>query len=205
MEEVRNQIKNIIEEILSNKISLGISNRHIHLDQNILEQLFGKEYELKKLRDLSQPGYYAAQELLTIIGPKGKIDSVRILGPTRKETQVEISVTDSLKLGIPGLLRESGKLENTPGITLVGPKGEVVITRGVIVAKRHIHMPTWYAKLNHFKNGEIVNVQIDGERGATLSEVVIRIAPNVILEMHVDTDEANGIGIKNSSLGKIIR
>lgn len=205
MEELRTQIKIIIEEILSNKISLGISNRHIHLDQNILEQLFGKEYKLKKLRDLSQPGYYAAQELVTIIGPKGKIDNVRILGPTRKETQVEISITDSLKLGVAGLLRESGKLENTPGIILAGPKGEVTITRGVIVAKRHIHMPTWYAKLNHFKNGEIVNVQIDGERGATLSEVVIRVAPNVILEMHVDTDEANGIGINNSSLGKIIR
>lgn len=205
MESLKYQIENSLKKIISDNIPIAVSNRHAHLDQSTMDILFGKDYQLNKLRDLSQPGYYAAKEVVTIKGIKGKIENVRILGPLRNQTQVEISMTDAIKLGIEPILKESGKLDETPGITLLGPNGEINLNQGAIIAKRHIHMPTWYAKIKKFKNGDLVKVGIKGERGGILSEVIVRTGEELILEMHLDTDEANGLGVGKSAMGKIIR
>ncbi|MGG5373184.1 phosphate propanoyltransferase [Enterococcus sp. AZ196] len=176
-------------------IPVGISNRHIHLSQAAVDKLFGSDYQLTKLKDLSQPGQYACKECLTICGPRGVIEKVRILGPVRGETQVEILQSDTFKLGIKGALRLSGDLRNTPGLTLIGPNGSYEIQQGVIIAKRHIHMLPEEAERFGVTDGQIVSIDFEGERGGSLNNVVIRATANSGLECHIDTEEANALGV----------
>lgn len=180
----------------SNAIPVGISNRHIHLSQKDVDKLFGQGYQLTKLKDLSQPGQYACKETLMICGPKGMIENVRILGPVRKQTQVEILQSDSFKVGVKAPLRLSGDLAGTAGITLIGPHGSVELTEGVVVAKRHIHMLPTDAERLGVRDGETVTIAFTGERGGTLSNVIIRAGENSGLECHIDTEEANALGVK---------
>ncbi|MGO2083744.1 phosphate propanoyltransferase [Vagococcus sp.] len=177
-------------------IPVGISNRHIHLSQADLEKLFGAGYQLTKLKDLSQPGQYACKECVTICGPRGVIEKVRVLGPVRPVTQVEILQGDTFKLGVPGEVRLSGALEGTPGVTIIGAKGSVELNKGVIVAQRHIHMLPEEAQQLGVTDGEEVSIKFSGVRGGILNHVVIRATQNSGLECHIDTEEANGLGIK---------
>ena len=155
-------------EILG-KVPVGVSNRHIHLSQTDLETLFGAGYSLTVRNDLSQTGQFAAEETVTIEGPKSSMANVRILGPTRKETQVEISRTDSFALGVQTSVRDSGSLEGSPGLTLVGPKGKVTLDKGVIIAHRHIHMTEADAETFGVKDKEMVSVRVGGSEGVTLT------------------------------------
>lgn len=186
-------------------IAVGVSNRHIHLRKEDLEALFGKGFELNKLKDLKQPGQFAAKEMVMIIGPEGIIENVRILGPLRSMTQVEVSLTDSYRLGIKAPVRESGDIEGTPGIVIKGPNGVVEIKRGVIAAKRHIHMSPEFANRFGFKDKELVSVRFNGDRRLVFDNVLIRVSDQFVNEMHLDMDEANAGNIKNGDIGKILK
>ncbi len=206
----------VISEIVNKVISacqseealvpVGVSNRHIHLSQEHLETLFGKGYELTKLKDLSQPGQYACKEQLTLIGPSLKaIEGVRVLGPVRKESQVEISRTDSFTLKVKPPVRESGKIEGSAPITIVGPKGIVTLKEGCILANRHIHMSLEDGKKFGVKDGEYVAVEAKGDgKRTTLYDVQVRVSDKFALEMHLDTDDANACGIGNGCKVKIV-
>lgn len=176
-------------------IPVGISNRHIHLSQQDVEKLFGYGYQLTKLKDLSQPGQFACKETVMVCGPKGAIEKVRILGPVRKQTQVEILQSDSFKLGVKAPLRLSGDLAGSGNVTLIGPKGSAEVIEGVVVAKRHIHMLPNEASQFGVQDGEAVTIEFSGERGGSLANVIIRAVENSGLECHIDTEEANALGI----------
>lgn len=184
-------------------VPIGVSNRHIHLCQKDLNLLFGEGYQLTLMKDLKQPGQFAANETLTLIGTKGEIRGVRILGPLRNTTQVEISKSDGFKLGMEAPVRESGKVTGTPGIILKGPRGTVELKEGVIVAHRHIHVPTEFAEKFELKDRDRVEVEVGRERKMVYSNVLIRVSAQYELEMHVDTDEANAAGVKTGDFGKI--
>ena len=186
-------------------IPLGISNRHIHLSQQDLEKLFGAGYQLNNIKDLVQPGQYACKETLTICGPKGAIEKVRVLGPVRKQTQVEILAGDTFKLGVNGDVRMSGVLGGTPGITLIGPKGSLQIPEGVMIAQRHIHMTCEDAARFGVTDGEIVDLECEGTRAGLLHDVVIRANNNSRLECHLDTEEANALGMTDQSHIRIVK
>jgi putative phosphotransacetylase len=173
------------------QVPVGISARHIHLTKKDVETLFGQGYRLTPLKPLSQPGQYACKEQLEIIGPKGSIGKVRILGPERPASQVEVSRTDCFKLGVDAPVRTSGKLDGTPGIRLKGPAGTLDLESGVIIADRHIHMTPADAKWFHVSDGERVNVVIDGPKGGVMGQVVVRVSERYRLDFHVDTDDAN--------------
>ena len=185
------------------RVVTRVSNRHVHLSDCDVELLFGAGYSLTQWKTLVQPGQYAAKETVVIKGPKGSIDKVRVLGPPRAETQVEISGTDQYKLGVPAPVRESGKLEDTPGISIIGPHGEIEVDRGVIRAWRHIHMTPEDGRIFRVKDGEVVNVRLQGDRATTLEAVLIRVSDKYALEMHIDTDEANAAGVLQESEGEI--
>ncbi|MGL6113784.1 phosphate propanoyltransferase [Cetobacterium sp. SF1] len=199
LEILLDKIMKVVEERKTLDIPVGISNRHIHLSQEDIEILFGKGYELNKLKDLSQEGQYAAKEVVTICGPKSAIEKVRILGPARKMTQVEVSQGDCMKLGIKGIVKMSGDLKDTPGITIIGPRGTVVLKEGVIISQRHIHMNPVDGEKFNVVDGEIVAIEVDGPRGGIFNNVVIRVDKSFSLECHLDIEEANGMGI-NSNL-----
>ena len=185
-------------------VKVGVSARHVHLSKEHLEVLFGKGYELSVKKYL-MGDQFASEELVTIVGPKLRsIEKVRILGPLRDETQIEVSLTDGFKLGIKAPIRESGKLENTPGIKIIGPKGSVETSKGTIAALRHIHMDKETAKKLELNDKDIVDVEIKGKRKGILGNVLIRVSDKYVLEMHIDTDEANALGIKNGSFVEII-
>lgn len=186
-------------------IPVGISNRHIHLSQADLDTLFGAGYQLTKIKDLSQPMQYACKETVTIAGPKGAIEKVRILGPVRKASQVEILQADCFKLGVKAPIKSSGELDGTPGITLVGPRGSVVLTKGLMVAQRHIHMSLEDAKRLDVQDGQIVSIQLEGLRGGTYANVVIRANSASSLECHLDTEEANAMNLTATSKITIIK
>lgn len=205
MKSLESTLREVLNEVISDEVVVGVSNRHIHLSQEDLEKLFGAGYKLSKMKDMKQPGQFAAKETVIIEGSKGKFEGVRILGPVRKETQVEISISDSFKLGVKPPIRESGKLDGTPGIKIIGPKGSVVKERGVIVAGRHIHMPKYIADIRGYKDGELVNVETFGERKMVLYNVLLRVGSNMAKEIHIDMDEANAAGLKNDDYVKIIR
>ncbi len=190
-EEIRNQLTGT-----NQAIKFGISNRHIHLSEADKAILFGENYKLTKLKDLRQPGQFACTETVTINGPKGEIENVRILGPERKQTQVEISQSDSIKLGISAPLRESGDLADSSPITVIGPKGSLALSEGAITALRHIHMSTSEAEKFGVHNGQIVSVKVNTPKGGTLDHVLVRSGDAHRLEMHIDTDEANAMGIQ---------
>jgi len=173
-------------------IPVGVSNRHLHVSKEDLHALFGEGYELTKTKDLGQPGQYACAETVTIVGPKGSFEGVRILGPVRGQTQVEISRTDSFRLGVAPVVRESGSLKGSPGLTIKGPRGTVEIREGCILAKRHIHMTPEDAEKYGCRDGDIVSIAVaEGDRRTVFGDVIVRVSPKYALECHVDTDEAN--------------
>jgi putative phosphotransacetylase len=177
-------------------IPVGVSGKHIHLSISDLETLFGKGYTLKKYKDLSQKGQFAAEESVMLATYKSSMENVRILGPVRKDTQVELSLTDCFKLGISAPIRESGNIEGTPGIVVIGPNGIVNLEKGVIIAARHIHMSPQDAKEFEVENGEIVSVKANGIRSVIFNNVIIRVRDDFVLDFHIDTDEANAAFIK---------
>lgn len=197
---------NAVTESDGYDIPLGVSNRHIHLNQADLDTLFGPGYSLTPLKDLSQPGQFACKEQLTLIGPSLKaIEGVRVLGPLRKQSQVEISRTDSFLLKVKPPVRESGSISGSAPIIIVGPKGIVSLKEGCILANRHIHMSTNDAEKYKVKDGDYVAVETKGDgKRTTLYDVQIRVSDKFVLEMHLDTDDANACGIGNSSKVKII-
>lgn len=185
-------------------IPIAVSARHIHLQKEHVEILFGKGYELTKKLDLSQPGQFAANETLMIAGPKGSIERVRILGPVRPASQVEVSLTDAFKLGVKPPLRESGDINGSSPITLIGPKGTVYLQEGLIIAQAHIHMNFKEASVFQVEDGQYVNIATNSERPMIFNHVKIRVSERFRLEMHVDTDEANAAFISKGTIGKII-
>ena len=186
------------------KVIVETSARHVHLSEADLKILLGEGQELTIKEMLSQPGQYASNERVHLVGPKKTINNVLILGPTRKETQVEISLTDARTLGVPAAIRESGDIDGTAGIKLVGPAGEVEIQKGVIAAKRHVHLDTATAEEMGLKDKQIVSVKVEGERGLTFGEVVVRVNPNFAPAVHLDTDEANAAALSGEVYGEII-
>ena len=179
------------------RIPIGVSNRHVHVSRADLDRLYGKDYALTHKSELGQPGQFAANETVTLQGPKGTFEHVRILGPVRSQSQVEISKTDSFRLGVKAPITLSGHLQGTPGSTLIGPRGTVDLPCGVIIAKRHIHMTPAQAAARHLKDGQIVDVETFGERRGILGDVIIRVSDTAGLEMHIDVDEANGCSLSN--------
>jgi putative phosphotransacetylase len=192
------------EKTMSYKVPVGLSNKHLHLSQEDLEALFGKGYELTPYKALKQPGQYAAEEKVDIVGPKGTIKGVRILGPVRKETQVELAITDARAIGVTAPVKESGKLEGTPGIKLVGPAGEIEIDHGVIIALRHVHLSAEQAKEAGVQDKQMISVRFGGERGVVFDNVLVRAGDGHEAEIHLDTDEGNAAGLKNGDLGELI-
>ena len=186
------------------KVIVETSARHVHLSEADLKILLGEGNELTIKKMLSQPGQYASNERVNLVGPKKAINNVLILGPARKETQVEISLTDARTLGVSAAIRESGDIDGTAGIKLVGPAGEVEITKGVIAAKRHVHLDPATAVELGVKDKQIVSVKVDGERGLTFGEVVVRVNPNFAPAVHLDTDEANAAALSGEVYGEII-
>lgn len=186
-------------------VPIGVSARHIHLTQADVETLFGKGYNLTKKKDL-MGGQFASNEVVTIVGLKLRaIENVRILGPVRKASQVEVSATDAVKLGIKVPVRESGHIAGSAPIAVVGPKGVIYLKEGCIVAKRHIHMSPADAEKAGVKNGDIVSVRVENERATTFNNVLIRVDPSFTLEMHIDTDEANAAEISTGMKAEIVR
>lgn len=187
------------------KILIETSARHVHLSQHDFEILFGKNAELTLRKNLSQPGQFACNERVDIIGPKNKIPNVSILGPIRSLTQVEVSIADARKLGLNAPIRESGNINDSPGCTLAGPNGKLAISGGVIVAKRHIHLDPKSAESYNLKDKQIVKVKICSEhRSLIFDDVVVRIDENFSPAMHIDTDEANAAAINSNIFGEIL-
>lgn len=195
-------IRTIVEQVLHQfsavspaydygKIPIAISARHVHLNQSDVELLFGKGYQLTEKKSLSQPGQYACHEQVMVVGPKGVLQNVRVLGPSRNLTQVEVSATDARALGIQVPLRLSGNIDGSAPVTLIGPKGSLVLTTGLIIAAAHIHMSPAEAQQFHVQDGEAVNIEVCSDRPIIFSNVKIRVNERFRLEMHIDTDEGN--------------
>ncbi len=206
----RATIKALVQEVVQNtmqtakkQVPIAVSNRHVNLSPEHVERLFGRGYELKKLKDLSQPNQFAAKETVTLIGPKGRIPNVRVLGPARGKTQVEISLFDGFTLGVTPPIRQSGELEGSESIILMGPRGQLKLEEGLICASRHIHMHPDDGENFGVKDGDMVDIKVDGPRGVTYTNVLIRISLKYRLEMHIDLDEANAANIKNGQHGEI--
>ncbi|MDO5775464.1 MAG: phosphate propanoyltransferase [Eubacteriales bacterium] len=186
------------------KVPVGISVRHIHLTRSNIDWLFGRNYQLTPKKALSQPGQFACEECLDVIGPKGVLTKVRVLGPERNATQVELSQTDCRTIGINAPVRDSGDLEGTPGIKLRGPLGEIEIPKGVIIADRHIHMSPADAERFGLKDGDRVKVKIDGVKPGVMEHVLIRSGEKHRLDMHIDTDDGNAFMLKQGQLVTVL-
>lgn len=190
---------------MANQVLVETSARHVHVTDEHLEILFGKGHTLTNKKDLSQPGQFACEEKVTIVGPKGQLKA-SILGPTRKATQIELSLTDARTIGVEALIRESGDIEGTNGCKLVGPEGEIDLDKGVIAAKRHVHLDLDTAKEFGIENGQIVSVKVESEnRSLVFGDVVARVSEKFAPAVHIDTDEANAAGLKGSVMGEIIK
>lgn len=187
------------------EVKIGLSNKHLHLCQKDLETLFGAGHELTHKKDLVQPGQFASEEVVDIVGPKKTLAKVRVLGPVRPETQVELSLTDARTIGIKAPIRESGKLEGTPGCKLVGPCGEVELDHGVIAALRHVHLNDEQAAEAGVKDGEMVSIKIGGERGLVYDNVLVRAGAKHFSEVHLDTDEGNAAGCGPDAVCEILK
>lgn len=188
------------------KVLVETSARHVHVTKADLEKLFGEGYELTVKKMLSQPGQYASNERVTVVGPKGEMANVSILGPVRSATQIELSLTDARKIGIIAPVRESGDIAGTPGCKLVGPKGEVEVAEGVIAAKRHIHFTPADAAEAGVTDKQIVSVKLDTNgRSLTFGDVVVRVSDKYAAAMHIDTDESNAAGCSGVVYGEIIK
>ncbi|MGI6450349.1 MAG: phosphate propanoyltransferase [Desulfitobacteriia bacterium] len=186
------------------QVPVGVSNRHLHLSAEDIQALFGEGYTLKNKKDLSQPGQFACEETVTLVGPKGSIEGVRILGPARKESQVELALTDAFKLGIKIPVRDSGNLEDTPGIEIVNGERKISLKRGAIAAMRHLHMTEVQAQQYGLKDKDIVKVVFNGSRGGEFHNVLVRVNVNYALDFHIDTDEANAFGLGNGDTATVI-
>lgn len=190
---------------MSKNFIVETSARHIHVTQEHLEILFGKGHELTKKKDLSQPGQFACEERVTIVGPKKELAGVSILGPVRPETQVELSATDARSIGIAAPIKESGDIAGSGACKIVGPEGEIEINEGVIVAKRHIHLTPADAEELGVTDKQVVWVKVETpERSAVLGDVVCRVSPSYARAMHIDTDESNAIGAPRELYGEIV-
>lgn len=188
------------------KIPIEVSARHIHLSKKDAEKLFGKNYELKKLKDLSQKTDFAAKETVFTQGEKGAFPKVRIIGPYRANTQLEISKTDAISLGIKPVLRVSGNIKKTPGITIKGPKGTINIKQGAMITHRHLHASTKDAKKLGLKQNDFVGIKIGGEREIIFNKVIVRVNPGFGLSLHLDADEANAAGVDSgNNVGELIK
>ena len=192
---------------MANQFIVETSARHVHVTQETLELLFGEGYQLTVKKELSQPGQFASNERITVVGPKKELASVSILGPCRKLNQVELSATDARSIGIDAPIRESGDVAGSGACKLIGPKGEVELKEGVIVAKRHIHMTEKDAADFGVTNGEIVNVLIENGNGrkTIFGDTVIRVSNSYALAMHVDTDESNAAACARNQMGTIVK
>lgn len=191
---------------MSKKVLIETSARHVHLSEQDLEILFGSGAKLTHKKDLSQPGQFASEERVTIVGPKKSIEKVSVLGPTRSTTQIEISTSDARSIGIKPVIRESGNIEGSAGCKLVGPQGEIELKEGVIVAKRHIHTTPSDAALLGISDKEIVCVKVTSEgRSLIFGDVVVRVSPKFATAMHVDTDESNAANLGSDVYGEIIK
>jgi len=196
MDEIRRAVQREVILVVSRSIAqlyapAAVSSRHIHISPSDLKRLFGVDYSLKALRNLAQPGQFACAETVTLVGSKNSIEKVRIVGPVRADTQVEISITDAFKLGVEPVIRMSGDIKGTPGIKIQGPAGEITLSCGVIVAARHLHISEEEAAVFGIKNGESVCAKKKGARGIVFENVVVRCGKEHRLEFHIDTDEAN--------------
>lgn len=188
------------------KFMVETSARHVHLSPADLATLFGEGYKLTWKKDLSQPGQFACEERVTVVGPKKELKGVSVLGPERKQTQVELSMTDARSIGIAAPIRESGDLAGSGACKLIGPKGEIEISEGVIVAKRHIHATTADAEALGVKNGDIVSVKLDTDgRSLIFGDVVVRVSDSYALAMHIDTDESNAASCPRDAVGEIVK
>ena len=185
-------------------IPIGVSGRHVHLSRQHLDALFGAGYALKKMKDQTQTSQYASEETVDIMTTKGAFTRVRILGPVRKDTQIELSLSDAVKLGINPPIRDSGNIAGSPGVVMVGPNGTITLDQGVIVALRHIHMTPADAERFGVKDKDIVNVECCGERAMTMGQVLVRVNEQFALEMHVDTDEGNAACLKTGQKVRIV-
>jgi acetate kinase len=199
----RSYIERVLEAQKQQPFLVEVSAHHIHLTQEHVEALFGKGHQLTKHADLSQPGQYACKEQLAVVGPKGRIERVRVLGPARKYTQIEIAMTEQFKLGVAPPIRESGDIADTPGCTLESPTGGVKVDRGVICALRHVHMTPEDALRYGVRDKSYVRVRIAGDRELVFGDVLVRVDPNFSLAMHIDTDEANAANVKTGAQGYI--
>ena len=186
------------------KLPVGISNKHVHLSQEDLETLFGKGYQLTKTKDLNQPGQYATAEKVDVTGPKGTLKGLRILGPVRSQTQVELAATDARAIGVKCPVRLSGKLEGSAPVTVTGPCGQVELSEGAILAMRHIHITPEDAKIAGVVGRDTVSVRVAGERGLVFDQVAVRCTEMSFTELHLDTDEANAAGVVNDQLVELI-
>ena len=186
-------------------VEVEVSAKHVHLSTTHIEALFGAGAVLHEKRDLSQPGQYLSEERVNLIGPKGKISNVAVLGPARKDTQVELSLTDARTLGVKAPIAESGKLDGAGSITIEGPCGSVEAPGSVIIAHNHVHVPVDVAKKLNLENGEHVNVQVLSDRPLTFNDVIIRVSDKFRFRMHIDFDEANAAGVNGFTLGKILK
>ena len=186
------------------KVTIGVSNRHVHLNDEHLKILFGDDFKLEKHKDLTQPGQFASTSFVTLKTGKGIIENVRVLGPIRNYTQVEISKTDAYKLGLNPPVRNSGDLTLSESVTIIGPTGEVTIKEGCIIATRHIHILPEQVKQYKLEGKETVSVRISGEKGGILENVYLKVADESYLELHLDTDDANAHLIKNGDIAEII-
>ena len=191
---------------MKNQVLVETSARHLHLSQKDLDMLFGEGYSLTNKKDLSQPGQFACAERVDVVGPKRTLEGVTVLGPLRKTTQIELSMTDARSIGLDAPVRESGDIEGSAGCKLVGPKGEIELKQGVIVAKRHIHMTPEDATEFGVKDKDVVSVKIDSEgRSLVFGDVVVRVRDKFALAMHIDSDESNAAGVKYGMMGTVIR
>lgn len=207
---MKDLLNSIVDEVVKRVkdeafIEVEASGRHVHLAEKDIEKLFGVNYKLTKIKDLSQPGQFACKERVTIKGPKGSIKNVVVLGPARSETQVEVSLTDSLALGVKPPIKMSGELLDTPGITIESDRGVVNLDRGLIAAKRHIHVSKEDAKKFEVKDNDLVKVKVFGERPLIFDDVVIRVSEDYTTFMHIDYDEANACGFKSGTFARIIK
>jgi len=194
-----------MEEPMERKVLVEVSARHVHLSKVDLETLFGKGYQLHVKKMLSQPGQYAAEERVNVIGPKREISGVSILGPTRSKTQIELSQTDARSIGVSAPLRESGDITGSAPCKIVGPKGTIELNEGIIIAKRHIHLTPADANKFGLKDKDVVSVKIDTDgRGVIFGDVVIRVRDDFSSAMHIDTDEGNAANISGEVYGTIL-
>jgi propanediol utilization protein len=208
IEQIVSQVLAVISDYEAgsvNTIPVGVSSRHLHLSESHLEELFGYGYELKKRKELAQEGEFAAEETVTLVGPKGVISGVRVLGPVRKFTQIEISVTDGFRLGITPPVRDSGDIENSPGIVVVGTRGAINLERGVICAARHVHMNDGDARRFNVADSDRVAIKVTGPRGGTFENVLVRVSPKYRLEFHIDPDEANAVGLRDGHMVNLLQ